>query len=204
MFDQARASTAAWVVAAALAAFAALRFLHGGEAPAAPPVRVDGGTEGRAAPGVSRGVERAYVHVAGAVRRPGLYRVPQGSRVAAAIDRAGGPLPRADLAGVNLAARVEDGQQVVVPRRGAAAPGGAAGGAGAAGANAAAAPGVKVSLGSATAEQLDGLDGIGPTLAQRIVEYRQAHGGFSSIDQLGEVEGIGEKRLEALREAVQP
>jgi competence protein ComEA len=167
-------------------------------------VRVDGGTEGRAAPGVSRGVERAYVHVAGAVRRPGLYRVPQGSRVAAAIDRAGGPLPRADLAGVNLAARVEDGQQVVVPRRGAAAPGGAAGGAGAAGANAAAAPGVKVSLGSATVEQLDGLDGIGPTLAQRIVEYRQAHGGFSSIDQLGEVEGIGEKRLEALREAVQP
>jgi competence protein ComEA len=203
----------AWVVAAGLAAFAVLRLLHGGEAPAAPPVRVDGapggeasgdGASGYGAAGASAGEGRsgalAYVHVAGAVRRPGLYRVPSGSRVAAAIDRAGGPLPRADLAGVNLAARVADGQQVVVPRAGAIAAGGNAAGTGLAGAG----TGAKVSLGSATAEQLDELDGIGPTLAERIVEYRQAHGGFRSIDDLGEVEGIGEKRLESLREAVQP
>jgi competence protein ComEA len=206
-------------VAAALAAFAALRLLHGGDAPAAPPVRVDGapggaGTAGAgvgsAAGGVSGGgaaerggasVALAYVHVAGAVRHPGLYRVPPGSRVATAIERAGGPLPRADLGGVNLAARVDDGQQVVVPKAGAVAAGDPAAAGGAAAAPGA---GVKVSLGSATVEQLDQLDGIGPTLAARIVEYRQAHGGFRSIDDLGEVDGIGEKRLEALREAVQP
>jgi competence protein ComEA len=195
----------AWVIAAALAAFAALRLLHGGDAPAAPPVRVDGSQ--RSAPRASggRSGELAYVHVAGAVRRPGLYRVPPGSRVAGVIDRAGGPSRQADLSGVNLAARVEDGQQVVVPR--AAVAGGGAGSGGAASATVTGAgvvPGVKVSLGSATVDQLDELDGIGPTLAARIVEYRQAHGGFRSIDDLGEVEGIGEKRLESLREAVQP
>jgi competence protein ComEA len=137
------------------------------------------------------------VHVAGAVRRPGLYRIPPDTRVAAAIERAGGPIRRADLAGVNLAAPLQDGQQIVVPLAGgvASGPGGAAGGA-------LATP--KPSLGAATVEQLDELDGIGPTLAERIVEYRQSHGGFGSIEQLGEVDGIGEKRLESLREALQP
>jgi competence protein ComEA len=116
------------------------------------------------------------------------------------VQRAGGPSRRAELAGVNLAAQLQDGQQVNVPRRGAqaaaTAPPAAAGAAGAA-----AGP---ISLGSATAAQLDAVDGIGPTLAARIIEYRDAHGGFRSIDQLREVEGIGEKRFEALREAVQP
>ena len=139
------------------------------------------------------------MHVAGAVLRPGLVRVPAGARVAAAVRLAGGAVPRADMNGLNLAAKVEDGQQVVVPARGrqAGLPDAATGAAGAA-------PGARVSLGSATVEQLDGLDGIGPTLAQRIVEYRAQHGGFSSLTELGEVEGIGEKRLATLREGLQP
>jgi competence protein ComEA len=145
-----------------------------------------------------------YVHVAGAVRRPGLLRLPEGARVAAAVDRAGGPLRQADLAGVNLAAKLEDGQQVVVPRRGATpgAAGSPAAAPGAAPPGSAGAP--KLSLGAVTVEQLDELDGIGPTLAQRIVEYRTEHGGFRSVGELREVEGIGEKRFASLREALQP
>jgi len=147
-----------------------------------------------------------YVHVAGAVRRPGLYRLPSSARVGAALERAGGPLPRADLTAVNLAATVQDGQQIKVPRVGerpasAAAPGASAG---SSGAGAPGGAGAKISLASATVEQLDGLDGIGPTLAKRIVEYRDSHGGFRSVEQLREVEGIGEKRFAALREAVEP
>jgi competence protein ComEA len=138
--------------------------------------------------------------------------------VAVALDRAGGPQRRADLAGVNLAAKLEDGQQVIVPVRGAATAAAGSPAAGSAGAGsavagtaatAAAAPpgsaGVpKLSLGVATVEQLDQLDGIGPTLAQRIVDYRTEHGGFRSVEELREVEGIGEKRFATLRSAVQP
>jgi len=133
------------------------------------------------------------VHVAGAVRRPGLMKLPPGSRVAVALDRAGGPTRRADLAAVNLAARLQDGQQIVVPD-----------GRATAGAGATAQPGGKVHLSTATVEQLDGVDGIGPTLAQRIIEYRDSHGGFRSLAELAQVEGIGEKRLATLREALQP
>jgi competence protein ComEA len=166
--------------------------LLGGSEPAAPPVRV-GGASGD--DGNPRGAERPagpYVHVAGAVRRPGLYRLPQGARVAAAVRRAGGPAAGADLNLINLAARLQDGQQVVVPASGPA------------GGTVAGAVDAPISLGSATAEQLDELDGIGPTLAERIVEHRQAKGGFGSLDQLAEVEGIGEKRLEALKAALTP
>jgi competence protein ComEA len=145
------------------------------------------------------------VHVAGAVRRPGLLRVPGGARVAAAIARAGGPARGADLTAVNLAQPLEDGQQVVVPRRG-----GAGGSAGTATATTGrdaggAATGASMpSLATATLEDLDALDGIGPTLARRIVEYRQANGGFRSLEELREVDGIGEKRFAALREALRP
>lgn len=147
-----------------------------------------------------------YVHVAGEVRRPGLLRVERGARVAAALERAGGPSRRADLTAVNLAAALQDGQQVVVPRRGASpgaspatgapeAPGGVAAAAGAAG---------TISLATATVEQLDTLDGIGPTLAQRIVEHRERAGGFRSLAQLRDVDGIGEKRFQALSAALRP
>jgi competence protein ComEA len=142
------------------------------------------------------------VQVAGEVRQPGVYSLPAGSRGQQAVERAGGLTGRADQAGVNLVAPLRDGQQVIVPRRGAA--GAVAGAVGGSGASAGGAPGAPVSLSSASAQQLDSLDGIGPTLAQRIVQYRQAHGGFRSVDELRQVQGIGEKRMAALRKALTP
>jgi competence protein ComEA len=215
--DGSRGTLAIWVVAAVLGGIAVLHFGGCGDrGDRGSPVRIDrppGASPAGSASGPARDGAGIYVHVAGAVRRPGLLRLPSGSRVAAALDRAGGPRRRADLAGVNLAAELEDGQQVIVPVRGAAtAPAGAAAagsaGAGSPAAGAAAPPGSagvpKLSLGAATLEQLDQLDGIGPTLAQRIVEYRTEHGGFRSVGELREVEGIGEKRFATLREALQP
>jgi competence protein ComEA len=121
------------------------------------------------------------------------------SRVAFALERAGGPAPGADLSAVNLAAKVEDGQQIVLPRVGAPPAAGltAPGGASASG-------GAKLSLAQASQQQLEELDGIGPTLAKRILEYRDANGGFRSLGELKEVEGIGEKRFQSLSEAVTP
>jgi competence protein ComEA len=202
MVGDSRGTVVIWVVAVALGVFALMRLTgSGSEGEAGEPVRVDR-TPG-ASTGSRGGAERAglYVHVAGAVRRPGLVRVPAGARVAEAVLRAGGPGRKADLTGVNLAAQVEDGQQVVVPVAGAV-PAGA--GSADAMAGTPGSPAVKPSLGSATVEQLDEIDGIGPTLAGRIVEYRTDNGGFSSLAELGEVDGIGEKRLETLREALQP
>jgi competence protein ComEA len=200
MVDREKLRLAGWAATALVAVLLAVRLLHGGEgAPAAvvaePTVR--GGASG---PAAAAPRPELLVQVAGEVARPGVYRVPAGARVNDAVARAGGLTRRADSAGVNLVARVQDGQQVVVPRRGAAAAGVAPAGTGAAGV----APAGPISLSSATVAQLDTLDGIGPTLAQRIVAYRQAHGGFSSIDQLRQVEGIGEKRFAALRKAVAP
>jgi competence protein ComEA len=200
MAGDSRGTVVIWVVAAALGVFALMRLTGSGGEEAGVPVRVDRSPEAPAGQGRG-GAERAglYVHVAGAVRRPGLVRVPAGARVAEAVLRAGGPRPKADLTGVNLAAQVEDGQQVVVPVAGAV-PGATRGETGATSGPAA----VKPSLGSATVEQLDEIAGIGPTLAERIVEYRTENGGFSSLDELQDVDGIGEKRLETLREALQP
>jgi competence protein ComEA len=137
------------------------------------------------------------VHVAGAVVQPGLYRLPDGSRVDDAIDEAGGARPKAALDLVNLAAPVVDGQQVLVPLRGSveASPAQtpAAGAAGAGG---------KVHLNSATLEQLDQLPGIGPVTARQILSYREANGAFGSVDELDAVPGIGPARLEQLRPLV--
>ncbi len=197
MQEQSRSTIAIWAVAAALAVFAAVRLLGNGGGPEAPPVRVDGAGGAKSSrPAVGADL---YVHVAGAVRRPGLIRLPAGTRVATALERAGGPTGRADLTLVNLAAQVQDGQQIVVPMAGAA-PSGAGGGSAAAGA----VSGAKIHLSTATVDQLDEVDGIGPTLAERIVEYRDAHGGFRSLNELSQVEGIGEQRLATLRDALQP
>lgn len=141
------------------------------------------------------------VHVAGEVRKPGVYRLRPDARVERAVARAGGATRRADLSALNLAATLQDGQQVVVPRRGTG--GGATGAAGGA-ASAGAGAGGTVSLSRATAQELEQLDGIGPTLAARIIEWRTAHGGFASVDQLMEVSGIGPARMEALRPHLVP
>jgi competence protein ComEA len=149
----------------------------------------------------------ATVHVVGAVRRPGVYRLRVGLRVQDAIRRAGGARSGADLQAINLAAKLTDAQQVVVPRRApAVAAGGAAAtgvpGSGASSAAGTATAGPPINLNSATAEQLDTLDGVGPATAQKILEYRAQHGGFRSVDDLAQVSGIGPKRLEALRARV--
>ena len=140
---------------------------------------------------------RVVVDVVGAVRRPGLYRLAQGSRIADAVARAGGATAKADLAQVNLAAPLADGEQVVVPRRGA----GPATGAGGAASGTPAGP---VQLSTATLEQLDTLPGVGPATAQKILDYREKHGAFSSVDELDAVPGIGPKRLDQLRDLVVP
>lgn len=134
------------------------------------------------------------VDVTGAVRRPGVYRMPAGSRVNDAVARAGGAAPRAQLEAINLAARLADGQQVVVPER---LPGGVAA-AGVAGAEA------PISLGTATVEQLEEIEGIGPVTAEAIVQFRDEHGGLSSVEQLDQVSGIGPATMDSLRDRLQP
>jgi competence protein ComEA len=143
------------------------------------------------APGSDQGNRDVVVHVAGAVARPGVYRLPAGARVTDAVRRAGGFARGANRDAINLAARLSDGQQVVVP------------GAGAAAAAAVEAAG-PISLGSATVDQLDEIEGIGPVTAQKIIEFRDQHGGLSSIDQLDEVDGIGPSTMETLRAGLQP
>ena len=134
------------------------------------------------------------VDVTGAVARPGVYRLPAGSRVDDAVRRAGGAGARAELEAVNLAARLADGQQVVVPER---APGGGA-------VVVAGDEEGPISLGTATVEQLDTIDGIGPVTAADIVAFRDQHGGLASVDQLDQVSGIGPATMEALRARLQP
>ena len=143
----------------------------------------------------------AHVYVTGAVRRPGVYRLPAWARLDLAVRKAGGASKGADLQAVNLAAKVADGQQVVVPRKAA----GGAGGIGAAGADGAAMAGgtaAPISLNTATPEQLDQLDGVGPATAQKILAWRKEHGGFRSVDDLKQISGIGPKRFEALKDKV--
>ncbi len=141
------------------------------------------------------------VHVVGAVRRPGLYRLRDGARVADAVARAGGARRGALLAELNLAAPLVDGVQVLVPARQ------RGGGAASTSQGSAAADGTtasRPSLSSATAEELDELPGVGPVTAQRIVDYRTEHGPFRSVDDLDAVPGIGPTRIEQLRDLVTP
>jgi competence protein ComEA len=147
------------------------------------------------------GPGEAVVHVAGAVRSPGVYALPDRARVIDAIQKAGGFAPNADPGQLNLAARVVDGTQILVPLRGAAPAPGAPQRPAARGAAPAAAGGL-VSINSASAEELDTLPGIGPATAAKIIEYRQRHGGFKTVDELAAVKGIGPKKLERLRPRV--
>lgn len=190
------------VLAAALLALVLVVVAWRHAATGAPaPLRVAPVVPARASPAAAAATARLLVvDVVGAVRRPGLVRLAEGSRVADAIARAGGLRRGAERAGVNFAAPVSDGQQVVVPQRGAAGAAGAAG----AGAGAAAASTGPVSLSSATAEQLDTLPGVGPVTAQKIVAYRQQHGAFRSVDELDAISGIGPSRIANLRSLVVP
>jgi competence protein ComEA len=146
------------------------------------------------------------VSVSGKVRSPGLVEVPAGARVADALAAAGGALPGTDLTQLNLARRVNDGEQVAVgvPAAPDAAP--AAGpigsGAPAPAAGGPVAPAGRIDLNAASADQLDGLPGIGPVTVQRILEWRTRNGRFSQVEQLREIEGIGERRFAQLRELV--
>lgn len=138
------------------------------------------------------------VHVVGEVRRPGLYRLRDGARIADAVRRAGGARRAADLAALNLAAPLVDGVQVLVPARS------ASGAPPAASPSSGAVPTGPVSLSSATIDELDELPGVGPITAQKIVDYRAEHGPFASVDDLDAVPGIGPTRIEQLRELVTP
>jgi competence protein ComEA len=182
---------------AAVLVFGARQLMQSGgsSAAASVPIEVARGTSS-ADGGTARG-GTVVVDVAGAVRRPGVYRLRAGARVADALRRAGGATRHAELSGINRAMKLEDGRQILVPKR-------AVAGVPAAAATAAV-PGVPappVNLNTATSEQLEGLDGIGPAMAKKILDYRTAHGGFSRIDELGEISGIGERRLASLREQV--
>lgn len=157
-----------------------------------------GAAGGGAGGGASGATAQVVVHIVGQVAHPGLVTLPAGSRVADAIRAAGGALPTADLAGVNLARVLVDAEQVRVPKPGEWVPsssGGAPTGGGSG-------SGGLVDLNSASVSDLDGLPGIGPVLAQRILDWRTEHQRFSSIDELGEVPGIGPKLLAQLRSKV--
>jgi competence protein ComEA len=193
---------AAWAAAAAVLVLLAAWYLARSKpsASAAPP-------PGAAAIAVrtpaasGTGGTRVVVDVAGAVKHPGVYRLTTSDRVEDALAKAGGASRRADLSQLNRAAKLEDGRQILVPARAKAGSAPTAITAAPAGGTAAA-PAAPIDLNTATLEQLDTLDGVGPATAQKILDYREQHGGFKTVDELDQVSGIGEKRLESLREHV--
>lgn len=144
-------------------------------------------------------VQEIVVHVSGAVKNPGIYKLLAGSRVHDAVMLAQ-PLPEADLDALNLAAPLTDGQKVPVPKKGE-----AVDAATALTANPSASPGItggKINLNTASLSELDSLPGIGPATAQKIIDYRTKNGGFKSVDELEQVSGIGAKKLENIRDLV--
>ncbi|MGA5419265.1 helix-hairpin-helix domain-containing protein [Streptomyces lavendulocolor] len=199
-----RAVVALAVVLVLAAVLAGRHFWAGRPEPVRAPELVTEAAPTAAGPASRRaraGAPPVVVDVSGKVREPGVLRLPAGSRVADALRAAGGARPGTDLTGLNRARVVMDGEHIVVgapaPPAGQAPPG----------ASTAAGPGGgtgPVSLNSATVEQLDTLPGVGPVLARHIVDYRTSHGGFRSVDELREVNGIGERRFADLRPLVQP
>lgn len=168
---------------------------------AAAPGPVTGSVETGPAPTPAQPDAPLVVSVSGKVARPGLVEVPDGARVADVLEAAGGALPGTDLTGLNLARKVVDGEQVSVGVPPAADAASAAVGGGAPGGGAAG-PAGKVDLNAATAEQLEALPGVGPVTAQRILDWRTRNGRFTRVEQLREVDGIGERRFATLRELV--
>jgi len=144
------------------------------------------------------GLEVVVLHVVGAVVDPGIVELPLGSRVVDAIAAAGGPTDAADLAGVNLARTLVDGEQLRVPQVGELPPAGS-GGAGGAGSTGVGADG-RVNINTADVAALETLPGVGPAIASRIVAWREENGPFRSVDELGAVSGIGEKTLDGMRD----
>ena len=186
-------------LAAILLLAAAVTFIRGRGGEARPPAPIPAATTaadgaGGVAPAAA---EPLIVHVTGAVRRPGVYQLAEGTRIVDAIAKAGGVTAKADAVTVNLAALLIDGQQIVVPEAFAPGAGAAPTGEG---------PVVSgvVHLNSADVVALDALPGVGPTTAQRIVEWRTQNGGFRTVDDLEQVPGIGPAKLDALRDLVAP
>lgn len=192
-FTLTRTRALALLIGAIAVVLLAGRLLRSAPSPGTTPPIVSGSAPVRARPAPAH---LLVVDVAGAVRHPGLYRFSQGSRIDAAIARAGGATAKADLDLVNLAAPLADGEQVLVPARGVA-------GADDSGSEPPS-PTAPLDLNSATAEQLDALPGIGPVTAQKIVDYRQAHGPFTSVDDLDAIPGIGPARIANLKGLVVP
>ena len=188
-------------IAAALATVAVVGLLTlrggGGRPPELDLPRAGSPAEPHSSTPASTTAETAYAHAAGAVTRPGLYRVPPGARVSDLLDAAGGPGVDADVDQLNLAAPVADGERVYVPKKGEAPPVAPATATGAA-----SAPTGPINLNTATLEQLDALPGVGPATAQAILDYRSQHGRFRSVEELLEVRGIGEAKLADLRPKV--
>jgi competence protein ComEA len=179
------------VLLGALLVLGVPRLLHRGTGHVAVPLLRPPRTARAAAPS-----SKLVVDVAGAVRRPGLHELAPGTRIADAVAAAGGATAKADITAVNLAAPIADGEQIVVPARGSGTAGASSG--------AAPSPTAPLDLNSASLEQLDALPGIGPTTAQKILDYRQAHGSFHSLADLDAVPGIGQGRLEQLKGLVLP
>lgn len=207
MFGASRSQIAIYAAIAAVLLLVGFNSLKGGDGGGEVPAFAPGGEAGAGTSGdggaggfeLSANRGRLVIDVSGGVRRPGVYRFEEGSRVIDAIARAGG-LSRAAVPGaINRAAKLADGQQVVVPVRATAGGGGAVAVAGGSGGSEA-----PISLGTATAEQLEEIEGIGPVTASQIIEFRDSKGGLGSIDELDEVSGIGPVTMEALRSRLQP
>ncbi len=202
-----RAQLAVYAALAVVALMLGARWIRAGEPPGSPGEAIAFGGS-RSGDQTEAGVEfdasgeDVVVHVAGAVHDPGVYRLPTGSRVTDAIKRAGGTTGSAAVDVINLAARLADGQQIQIPT-GVQAAGGGGSGATTMGAGIGLDDG-PISLGSATVEKLDTIEGIGPVTAAGIIAFRDERGGVASVDELDEISGIGPATMEALRARLQP